>query len=153
MSGSVYEVVAYIMRYWFVFAMFVILVAVIYASVSEYKQRKYVMAEVGQYVGYLEIESGPEELIGERLGIREENTVGRLARSDISIDDYSVARTHALLYKKGEDLFLSPLARAVTMVNGKKIARPQVLKTGDVVTLGEIDARVFIKRMRLQNDY
>jgi len=141
------------MRYWFVFAMFVILAAVVYASVSEYRQRKYVMAEVGRYIGYMEIESGPEELIGERLGIREENTVGRLARSDISIDDYSVAKTHALLYKKGDDLFLSPLGRAVTMVNGKKIVHPQVLRTGDVITLGEIDARVFIKRMRLYNDY
>lgn len=153
MSGSMYEVVAYIMRYWFVFAMFVVLVAVIYASVSEYRQRKYIMEEVGQYMGYLEIQSGPEEFIGERLGIREENTVGRLARSDICIDDYSVAKTHALLYKKGEELFLSPMGRAVTMVNGRKIVGPQALKTGDVVTLGEIDARVFIKRTRLQNDY
>jgi hypothetical protein len=153
MSGSMVEVVAYIMRYWFVFAMFVILVAVIYASVSEYRQRKYVMEEVGQYVGYLEIESGPEAFIGERMGIREENTVGRLARSDICIEDYSVAKTHALLYKKGEELFLSPMGRAVTMVNGKKIAQPQILRTGDVITLGEIDVRVFIKRTRLQNDY
>ena len=153
MNGPMYEVASYIMRYWFVFAMFVVLAAVIYASVSEYRQRKYVMEEVGQYVGYVEITSGPEQLIGERLGIREENTVGRLARSDIRIDDYSVAKTHALLYKKGEDLLLSPMGRVVTMVNGKKITRPQALKTGDVITLGEIDARVFIKRTRLQNGY
>ncbi len=153
MDSSMYEAIAYIMRYWFVFAMFVILAAVIYASVSEYRQRKYVMEEVGQYVGYLEIESGPDEMIGERRGIRAENTVGRLPRSDISINDYSVAKTHALLYKKGDDLYLSPMGRAITMLNGKRITRPQVLKTGDIVTLGEIDVRIFIKRMRLQNDY
>jgi pSer/pThr/pTyr-binding forkhead associated (FHA) protein len=153
MDGSMYEVVAYIMRYWFVFAMFVILIAVIYASVSEYRQRKYVMEEVGRYVGYLEIESGPEEFIGERRGIEKENTVGRLTRSDICINDYSVAKTHALLYQKGEDLYLSPMGRAITMVNGTRITKPQALRTGDVVTLGEIDVRVFIKRTRLHNDY
>ncbi len=153
MNGSMYEVVAYIMRYWFVFAMFVILIAVIYASVSEYRQRKYVMKEVGRYVGYLEVESGPEDFIGERLGIEEENTVGRLKRSDICINDYSVAKTHALLYQKGGDLILSPMGRASTMVNGSRITKPQALKTGDVVTLGEVDVRVFIKRTRLQNGY
>ena len=153
MNVTMYEAIAYIMRYWFVFAMFVILAAVIYASVSEYRQRKYVMEEVGQYVGYLEIESGPEGLVGEKRGIRMENSVGRLPRSDISINDYSVAKTHALLYKKGEDLYLSPMGRALTMLNGKKINKPQRLRTGDVVTLGEIDVRIFIKRMRLHNDY
>jgi pSer/pThr/pTyr-binding forkhead associated (FHA) protein len=45
------------------------------------------------------------------------------------------------------------MGRAITMLNGKRITRPQVLKTGDIVTLGEIDVRIFIKRMRLQNDY
>lgn len=153
MNGSVYEAVAFTMRYWFVFVMFVILIAVIYASVSEYRQRKYIMEEVGQYVGYLEIKSGPEDFIGDKRGIKLENTVGRLAKSDICIDDYSVAKTHALLYKKGDDLFLSPVARAATMVNGKKILKPQILKTGDIITLGEVDARVFIKRTRLQNGY
>lgn len=153
MNGSVYEAVAFAMRYWFVFVMFMILVAVIYASISEYRQRKYIMEEVGQYVGYLEINSGPEEIIGDKHGIRQENTVGRLAKSDICIDDYSVAKTHALLYKKGDDLYVSPLGRAETMVNGKKVSKPQILKTGDIITLGEIDARVFIKRTRLQNDY
>ena len=153
MSGSVYEAVAFAMRYWFVFVMFVILIAVIYASVSEYRQRKYIMEEVGQYVGYLEIKSGPEEIIGDKHGIRLENTVGRLAKSDIFIDDFSVAKTHALLFKKEDDLYLSPLGRAETMVNGKKILKPQILKTGDIITLGEIDLRVFIKRTRLQNGY
>ena len=153
MNGSVYEAVAFAMRYWFVFVMFVILIAVIYASVSEYRQRKYIMEEVGQYVGYLEIKSGPEDFIGDRHGIKVEKTLGRLAKSDICIDDYSVAKTHALLFKKGDDLFLSPMGRAATMVNGKKILKPQILKTGDMITLGEVDARVFIKRTRLQNGY
>lgn len=153
MSSSVYEAVAFAMRYWFVFAMFVILIAVIYASVSEYRQRKYIMEEVGQYVGYLQIESGPEEIIGDKHGIKLENTVGRLAKSDICIDDFSVAKTHALLFKKGDDLYLSSLGRAETMVNGKKIFKPQILKTGDIITLGEIDTRLFIKRTRLQNGY
>ena len=153
MNGSVYEAVAFALRYWFVFVMFIILIAVIFASVNEYRQRKNIMSEVDQYVGYLEIESGPEDFIGDRHGIKVENTVGRLPKSDICIEDYSVSKTHALLFKKDDDLIISPIGKSATFINGKKITNPQILRTGDVLTLGEIDAKVFIKRTRLQNDY
>lgn len=153
MSGSVYEVVAYAMRYWFVFATCVILIAVILASVIEYRQRKNILEEVDSYVGYLEITAGPEDWIGNRLGIRAENTLGRLAKSDICLDDHSIAKSHALVYKKGGDLVISPLEKAETQVNGRIIETPQVLRTGDMILLGNIELRVFIKRTRLQNDY
>ncbi|MEI6100706.1 MAG: FHA domain-containing protein [Eubacteriales bacterium] len=153
MSGSVYEAVAYAMRYWFVFATCVILIAVIYTSVSEYRQRKNILDEVDSIVGYLEISAGPEDWIGNRVGIRAENTLGRLAKSDICLDDYSIAKSHALLYKKGDDLVISPLGKAETSVNGRLIAGVQVLRTGDTIEIGDIQLKVFIKRTRLQNDY
>lgn len=153
MSGSVYEVVAYAMRYWFVFATCVILIAVIWASVSEYRQRKNILEEVDSYVGYLEITAGPEGWIGNRLGLRAQNTVGRHAKSDICLDDHSIAKSHALVYKAGDDLLISPEGKAETQVNGRAVESPHILRTGDVLSLGDIELRVFIKRTRLQNDY
>lgn len=153
MSGSVYEAVAYAMRYWFVFATCVILIAVIFASVSEYRQRKSILEEVDSFVGYLEIEAGPEDLVGNRLAIRAENTLGRIPKCDICLDDHSIAKSHALLYKAGGDLIISSLGKAETLVNGRLIEGKQVLRTGDIITLGSIELKVFIKRTRLQNDY
>ncbi len=153
MSGSVYEVVAYAMRYWFVLAACVILFAVIWSSVSEYRQRKNILEEVDSYVGYLEVTAGPEGWIGNRLGIRPENTLGRSAKNDICLDDHSVAKLHAKVYKTGDDLVISPMEKAETQVNGRAIGGPQVLRTGDMILLGGISLRVFIKRTRLQNDY
>lgn len=153
MSGTVYEAVAYAMRYWFVLAVCVILIAVIFASVSEFRQRKYVLGEVDSSAGYLEILTGPEEWIGSRMAIKGENTLGRLHKNDICLDDRSVAKSHALLYKEEGDLFLSPAGAAETMVNGRPIEHPQPLRTGDIIKLGNIELRVFIKRTRLQDDY
>lgn len=153
MSSSVYEAVAYAMRYWFVFAACVILIAVIFASAREYRQRKNILEEVDSFVGYLEIAAGPEDWIGSRIGIRAENTLGRHAKSDICLDDYSIAKSHASLYTTGGDLLISPAGKAETLVNGRRIAGAQVLRTGDIIVLGDIQLKVFIKRTRLQNDY
>ena len=49
---AAYEVVAYALRYWFIAAVLVILIAVIYISYKEYQQEKFVMKEISQYGVY-----------------------------------------------------------------------------------------------------
>ena len=153
MNSSVYEAVAYAMRYWFVFVIFVVLVAVIYVSYKEYKQRKNVMEEIENFLGYVEVVRGNEDIIGLRYSFTDENTIGRSQSSDIYLDDKSVYKSHALLYEKNGDIYLTPMGRAKTAVNSRKIIKSCKLKTGDIVTLGNVSLRVFIKRTRLSDDY
>lgn len=153
MSEAMYEALAYAMRYWFIFIMLFILIAVIYVSVKEYRQRKFVMEEIGRYLGYLEIVGGDEEIIGLQYNVASENTIGRSKKSDIYIDDASVNKNHALLYKNKEDFYITAIGKGVVLVNGRKASKDYTLKTGDIITLGEVELKIFIKRSRLGYDY
>ena len=153
MNNGIYEAMAYIMRYWFIFVIAVVLIAVITASAKEYQEKKRVLARVGVLKGYLEVVGGPNEWIGERLGIKEENIIGRNSGSDIYLNDMSVEKAHALLYKENEDIVLSPLSNMPVYVNNWEIQESTKLKTGDVLSFGDIDLKIFIKRTRIKNDY
>ncbi len=147
-----YEAVAYAMRYWFIFVVVGILIAVIYISYKEYKEKKYVKGTMSQYFGYLEIVGGPPEFLGDRFGVRRQNTIGSSRKSDIMLPDNTVQKNHALLYMKQEDLVLEPTAKAATQINGRRATTAHRLKTGDVVSIGDVDFAVYIKRTRLNHD-
>lgn len=153
MDGMVYEAVSYAMRYWFIVVALGILITVIYISYKEYREKKYVKGAMSKFTGYLEIVGGPEEFIGDRFGIARENTIGSSAKADIMLPDDSVLKTHALLYMEGDDLIFSPTSRSNTMINGRKAVRTHKLKTGDTISIGDIDLAVFIKRTRLNHDH
>lgn len=141
------------MRYWFIAVAVGILIAMIAASYKEYKEKKIVKSELSQFLGYLEIVRGPREFIGDRFGIRENNTIGRSDSSDVVLPDPSVARTHAFLYWDRGDLVLEPAGReGETKINGRLAIRRHVLKTGDVVSIGDVDFAVYIRRNRLYDN-
>jgi len=143
--NALYDVFAFGLRYWFLLLIILIFVALVWVSVSEYKQRKYVMNEIGTYVGYMEIVDGPEEILGQRIGLMNDNSIGRSKRSDISINDRSVQKTHALIYLRGGHMFLSPMQNSATQINGRRATRVHEIYTGDTVTFGDITGTVYIK--------
>ena len=153
MTASVYEAVAFAMRYWFIIAMAVILIAVVSASVKEYRSRKYVIKRMEEFLGYLEIVGGPEDLIGTKFGICDENIIGSSSRSDIIIEDKSVKKAHAILYRRGDSLLLSTVNKSETYVNDRPAERAYTLKTGDIISVGNVDMCIFIKRKRVGDDY
>lgn len=148
---SAYEVAAYALRYWFIAAVLAILIAVIYISYKEYQQKKYVMSEIGQFDGYAKIIGGPREFVGDRFGLREENTIGSDARCDIVLPDQTVRRNHALIYREGDNYYLQPAEKAPTKINGRKAVNAHKLKTGDALSFGDVEMRVYFKRTRIGN--
>ena len=136
--NEIHEVAAYAMRYWFLLLMALMLFAVVYISVKEYKQRKLVLSEAGKYMGYLEIAYGNDELVGINIAIEEKNSVGSSPKSDIFIDDSSVLKSHALLYLERDRLLVSPLGEGAVHVNGRKALKPKRLKDGDIIEFGSI---------------
>ncbi|MBD5559495.1 MAG: FHA domain-containing protein [Clostridia bacterium] len=155
MSDAVYEALAYAMRYWFIAVAVGILIAMVMASYREYKEKRQIRSELSQFSGYLEIIAGPEEFVGDRFGIRPEmNTVGSSPDEDIMLPDGSVAPVHAFLYMEGDRLILEPHSlRHVTQINGRRAVRKHELKTGDVVTVGDISFAVYIRRKRVGYDH
>lgn len=155
MSNAVYEALAYAMRYWFIAVAVGVLIAMIVASYREYREKRQVLSELSQFHGYLEIVGGPEEFIGDRFGIREEmNTIGSSPDEDIVLPDRTVAPVHAFIYMDGGNLILEPhAAPGTTKINGRLAVRRHALKTGDVISVGDVSFAVYIRRKRLSYDH
>ena len=145
MPEAYYDAIAFAMRDWFILVAGLMLLALILVSRSEYRARKAVMGEVGAYVGYLEVIGGADDVLGERIGIMNENTVGSARQADIVINDASVQKSHAMIYKKGDKLILTPLQKGMTKINGRRAVRPHELFTGDRVSFGNIETLVYVK--------
>ena len=149
---SAYEVAAYALRYWFIAAVLVILIAVIYISYKEYQQKKFVMTEISQFGGYMKIIGGPREFIGDRFGLRENNTIGSDSRCDIVLPDRTVKKNHAAIFQDGDDYYLEPAAKAPTKINGRRAVNAHKLKTGDSVSFGDVELRIYFKRTWIEHD-
>lgn len=68
----------------------------------------------------------------------EQLTIGRDSTNGVAINDAEVSRKHARLNLQGGKYVLEDLGSTNgTFVNGQRLAGPVVLKSGDVVSLGE----------------
>ena len=68
----------------------------------------------------------------------EQLTIGRDSTNGVAINDAEISRKHARLMFQGGKYVLEDLGSTNgTFVNGQRLAGPIVLKTGDVVSLGE----------------
>lgn len=89
------------------------------------------------------VERGPKELRGVKIRVRGPVTVGRSPGNDIVIGAGYVSGRHARFSLMGQNLFIEDLKSTNgTAVNGQLISDPVALKSGDVVSVGDIDIRV-----------
>ena len=71
--------------------------------------------------------------------------IGRAPACEMQLDSTSVSRHHALLLKSARELIIEDLnSTNGILVNGRKISR-QLLKDGDLLTLGEVQLRCSLK--------
>jgi DNA repair exonuclease SbcCD ATPase subunit len=71
--------------------------------------------------------------------------IGRAPGCELQIDSQSVSRSHAMILKGARELIVEDLnSTNGVMVNGRKVTR-QLLKDGDVLTVGEIQFRCVLK--------
>lgn len=83
-----------------------------------------------------ELSSGKRHYVS-RFPVR----IGRIDSNDVRIDDLSVSRVHAEVYREGSALFIRDLESTNgTRVNGKKV-RQKKLNQGDIVVVGETKLR------------
>lgn len=71
-------------------------------------------------------------LVGDQI------TIGRDSSNEVAINDAEVSRKHARMIFQGGKYVIEDLGSTNgTFVNGQRLAGPVVLKSGDVVSLGE----------------
>ena len=69
---------------------------------------------------------------------KEEMVVGRDLGNDIPVPDPEISRRHARFIKRPEGFYVEDLGSTNgTFVNGARLASPQLLKHGDLITLAE----------------
>ncbi len=72
-----------------------------------------------------------------------EATLGRVAENNVVIRDGAASRSHARIYEENGAVFVEDLKSANgTIVNGAGIKAPKALKTGDTVTIGDVNVEV-----------
>jgi hypothetical protein len=72
--------------------------------------------------------------------VRDLTLVGSSRESDIFVDDPTVARGHAIVYRVGTKYLLSAMGgENPTLVNGRPVTGPYTLQVGDLIQLGECE--------------
>ncbi len=144
MSEQVFQILSGSMRFWFILLIGGMLLALVFISLREYKDKRSVIADVSRYIGYLEILYGPEDMLGARVGLTNENTIGSGSSCEICLHDASVEKFHAELIKQGEEMYLYPKSPS-TKLNGARISQPTEVFNEDIITFGGIETLLFIR--------
>lgn len=89
------------------------------------------------------VERGPKELRGVKIRVNGPVIIGRSPGSDIVIGADYVSGRHARFSIMGQNLFIEDLQSTNgTAVNGQRIIDPVALRSGDMVSVGDVDIRV-----------
>ncbi len=76
---------------------------------------------------------------------KEEFVIGRELINDLIISDPEISRKHARLFKKKEQYYLEDLGSTNgTFYAGKRVSKPVLLKSGDLINLGKSIVLEFI---------
>jgi len=141
-----FEAFSLAMRYWFVVVIFIVLAGSVGISIREYRQKSVVLGIARSSIGYLNVVSGPDDVLGENLQLMEENTIGRSRRVDIMLGDRSIDKVHCLVHRdENGDVCISRMTDADITINGAKLEESAILFSGDMICLGNVVTQLHIK--------
>lgn len=91
------------------------------------------------------IKRGPKASVGSRYLLNQELAViGRTRKSDIFLDDESISRQHALIYRKARRFYVSDLRSLNgTYLNQDRVYDDMPLKSGDELAVGKFKMLFF----------
>ena len=86
----------------------------------------------------------PESDRGRRISLDKENlVVGREPTCDVRFDDPHVSRSHAVLHRQGNAVYVQDLgSSAGTQVNGAAVTAARELRTGDLLAFASVVVRL-----------
>jgi hypothetical protein len=79
---------------------------------------------------------------GTEFEIGESATMGRAPSSDVPIEDPFASSAHARIFPRGQFMYIEDMGSTNgTYLNGRQLRRPEQLKPGDAVRIGETEYR------------
>lgn len=140
MHDTAYDILALIMRYFFLLLIFYILLRLIRSSLRDYRSIRKAKRQLANYIsGYIEI-CEPHEFSDLWYELGRETTIGSDKGCDIYFDIPELAPIHATIYETGGKVYISGLGTGSGVyVNGRKIKRKDMrLQNGDNIELGSL---------------
>jgi len=144
--NGIYEAAALGMRYWFLIAAIVVLLGAAGISLREFRDKRYVLGMAQVSIGYLNVMSGPDDILGTNIQLMPTNTIGRSRRVDIVLSDRSVDKAHSQIYlKRDGSVFVNRLGRGEVILNGTPVHGRAAVYTGDIICFGNIVTELYVK--------
>lgn len=145
MLESFVQVATDISRFWFLLAALYILYRTVDNSMAEYSYRKQLRAGQGRFFGYLTVvRSANPAIVGQRFGLKWENSLGSGKRCDIFLDDDTIEKNHAVVSVHRGGAFISPKGKGRIGVNDRAGSKYEELFDGDEIKLGNAVLRLRI---------
>lgn len=145
---AIYEAAALAMRFWFLIAGIIVLLGVTGISIKEYREKRFVLGIAQSSIGYMNIISGPEEVMSQNIQLMSKNTIGRSKRVDIVISDRSISKAHSQVYLTQDGaVIVNRLGRGEVSVNGKHVGRAMKVYDNDIVCFGNVVASIHLKEV------
>ncbi len=147
---STFDLISNIMRYWFA-GLIVLIVVRLFISVIKQssKERSADKKKINQYqMGIVEIiDAGDNpKIYGQRFALRRENTLGRSSGCDIQINERSVRPVQAMIYQKGNQVFLRAMETHVgVFLNGEQVQGDIPLLDSDEIELSNVVLRLGLR--------
>lgn len=132
------DIVLYVGRLLLIALLYLFLLAVMKTGIGIVKgQRK------KSGVWTIAVIKGPKELRGVKINVTGPVVIGRSPGADIVIPASYVSGRHARVYPLGKDLLVEDLGSTnKTRINGLVIDKPIAVRSGDVITVGDVDIGV-----------
>ena len=143
MLQSIYDILVDISRFAFLLCALFVLYAMVSRSLTEFSYRRaLVHGHSGRFLGYITvIGSQNPELMGQRFGLKWENSIGSGKRNDITLPDDSVNRSHGIIYWHKGRAYVGEMGCPV-FVNEDPVKKRAELFDGDEVRLGDLYTRI-----------
>ena len=150
MNKAAFDLFSDIMRYWFAGLIILIVIRLFFSVIKQTsKDKRYEKKEKQRdQMGMLEIiDPGKNaKLYGRRFALRRENTIGRSGKCDIQIAEKSVRNTQAMIYQRGNQIFIRPLDRKEgVFLNGEAVEDDIPLLDGDEIELSDVVMRLHLR--------
>ncbi|MEN8098701.1 MAG: FHA domain-containing protein [Chloroflexota bacterium] len=142
------EVIVFILRIIAAAAMLLFVIVTMWVMSKESRELEKSLSHGPKRYGTLTVvESGNELLeVGYEFAVHSACTIGRIESNSIVIPDDFASAEHALIALRHGQLMIEDLSsRNGTYVNGNRIESNVVIKTGDLITVGNVVMRMSVQ--------
>ena len=154
-SDKMYEILADIVKYVFVFAVYMFILSIvrlIYLDISDAKRREGSSGSGYAYLKLVNLRRNLKFKMYESYSIKENALIGRSKRCQVYIDDPYMSKNHARIFLRDGAFYVEDLESTNgSFLNGRRLPKHAVrLKDSDKLSFGNISF-IFVDNLNTEN--